>query len=102
MGEKINESFFERNPEFLQDIQRPIASEEAIEIFELIKENPYTINRNVGMGLDITLAPDMVKICQIGDKEGIDLYTYKDYFKLFINLQRKQEEKQKNKKEDSK
>lgn len=94
-GEKIDKNFYDRNPEFLENIKQPIASQEALEIFELIKENPYTINRNVGMGLDVTISPDMVKICQIGEKEGIDLYTYKDYFHIFVNLQRDKEQKQK-------
>lgn len=102
MGEKINEDFFKRNPEFLENIKRPIASFEAIEIFEIIQDNPYTINRNVGMGLDIPLAPDMVKISEIGKQEGLDLYPYKEYFKLYINMQRKQEDKQKKQQEETK
>ena len=95
MGQKLDDSFWKENPEFLENIKQPVASFDAIQIFELIKENPYTINRNVGMGLDVTISPDMVKICQIGEREGVELYTYKEYFKMYVNLQREQEQKQK-------
>ena len=95
MGEKIDSLFFQRNPEFLEDLKEPLSSVEAKEIFELIKENPYTINRGAGMGTDIVISPDMVKICQIGEKEGLDLYPYKEFFKLYVYKQRESEQKQK-------
>lgn len=95
MGEKIDSLFFQRNPEFLEDLKEPFSSVEAKEIFELIKENPYTINRGVGMGTDIIISPDMVRICQIGEREGIDLYPYKEFFKLYVYKQRESEQKQK-------
>ena len=34
MGEKIDSLFFQRNPEFLEDLKEPFSSVEAKEIFE--------------------------------------------------------------------
>ena len=38
MGEKIDSLFFQRNPEFLEDLKEPFSSVEAKEIFELLKK----------------------------------------------------------------
>lgn len=99
MGEKINDDFFNRNPEFLKGLKAPEVSDEAREIYEFISDNPYTINRGVGMGIDVTVAPDMSKILPLGKEAGIDVYTYKEFFSMYVNKQRKIEEKQKKQKE---
>lgn len=93
MGQKIDDIFYKQNPEMLKAITPPKSSDDAREIYNFITENPYTINRGVGMGADVTIAPDMSKIIIVADKEGIDAYTYKDFFLMFVNKQREEEEK---------
>lgn len=91
MGDKIDDGFFKRNPHLATDLKAPVVSDEAKEIYSFIVDNPYTINRGGGMGMDVAIIPDMTKLCEIGEKEGVDIYTYKEFCYDFIVQQNKQE-----------
>jgi hypothetical protein len=46
------------------------------------------------MGADTIIGADMARLSQVAKQEDIDIYTYKEFCNLFVNLQSKQEEKQ--------
>jgi len=99
MGQKIDRAFYEAEPELLEARTPPPASQHAMEIYDFIKDNPYTINRGVGMGTDVIVGADMSRLIPVAKEAGIDIYTYKDYCNLFVNLQREEENKQRKKQE---
>jgi hypothetical protein len=78
----------------LQALREPEMSEEVKEIYYFILDvQAYTLNRGVGMGVDVAIAADMSKILPIAKEHGIDIYTYKDYLNKFIAMQSKLENK---------
>lgn len=79
-----------------------MVSMEAREVYDFIIENPYTINRGAGMALDYVLAPDMSKLIPVAEKEGIDIYTYKEFFQMYISKKTDLEEAQRKKQEKTK
>lgn len=78
----------------LQALREPEMSEEVKEIYYFILDvQAYTLNRGVGMGVDVAIAADMSKILPIAKEHGMDIYTYKDYLNKFIGMQSKLENK---------
>jgi len=78
----------------LQALREPEMSEEVKELYYFILDvQAYTLNRGVGMGVDVAIAADMSKILPIAKEHGIDIYTYKDYLNKFISMQSKLENK---------
>ena len=94
MGDKIDDKFFKENKEIEKGLKSPEASREAREIYDFIVDNPYTINRGGGMGMDNIIAPDMEKLCSVAKNEDIDIYTYKNFCNEFIYAQSSHEAKQ--------
>lgn len=45
------------------------------------------------MGMDVSIAPDMLRLKEVGDLEGIDIYPFKYYFQDFISKQSELEHK---------
>jgi len=45
------------------------------------------------MGMDIAIAPDMLKLKEVGDIEGIEIYRYKKHCVDFVSRQTKLEQK---------
>jgi len=45
------------------------------------------------MGIDVSIAPDMLKLCQRGDRKGIDADRYEDFFFDFVRRQNELEQK---------
>ncbi len=81
----INEGYYERYPSIRDGLVSPRASEDVLILYNFILENQHlTINRGVGMGSDIAIAPDMLKIKEVGEIEGLDVYRYKKYFHSFV------------------
>lgn len=86
--------YYKSRPSITEGLLSPLASKEAIEIYSFITENAhYTVNRGGGMGMDVAIAPDMLKLKAIGDIEGIDIYRYKNYCNSFVSKQGKLERK---------
>lgn len=59
----------------------------------LLENQHYTVNRGGGMGLDVAIAPDMLKLKEAGDIEGIEIYRYKKYCTTFVAKQSELERK---------
>ena len=90
----INQSYYEKRPSIKEGLTSPLCSEEVLEIYEFIVENRhYTVNRGVGMGADVAVAPDMLKLKEVGDIEGVDIHRYKTYCFDFVTHQTKLEQK---------
>lgn len=47
------------------------------------------------MGVDVSIAPDILKIDQLGIKMGIDIFRYEEYCEDFIARKSEQEQKTK-------
>lgn len=78
----------------MKEIVPPKCRDNVFEIYRFIVENShYTINRGVGMGADIAIAPNMIKIKKIAEEEGIEIYKYKNFFIDFIDKKTKQEQR---------
>ena len=91
---KIDDGFWKGRPSLLQALREPEMSEEVKELYYFILDvQAYTLNRGVGMGVDVAIAADMSKILPIAKEHGIDIYTYKDYLNKFIAMQSKLENK---------
>jgi hypothetical protein len=91
---KTNE-YWEKRPSLIEAFKKPKASDEAIEIYNFIcKASIYTVDKGVGMGMDVTIAPDILKIDQLGQKMGIDIFKYEEYCQDFIAQKSEQEQKQ--------
>lgn len=94
MGIPINEEYYNKRPSIKEGLVVPKHSEEAREVYIFLMENQhYTVNRGGGMGMDIAISPDMLKLKEVGDIEGIDIYRYKKHCIDFVGRQTKLEQK---------
>jgi hypothetical protein len=94
MGIKINEEYFKKWTSVAKAFIRPEHSEEVVEIYNfIIKNSHYTVNRGVGLGMDVSVAPDMDKLERRASKKGIDIDRYEDYCIMFVNKQSEREQK---------
>jgi hypothetical protein len=91
----INEEYFQKRPSLSILFDTLNANEEAIEIYKFIANNRhYTIDRGIGMGADISIAPDMLKLIERAKTKGIDIERYENYCIEFIRRQSKLEQAQ--------
>ena len=87
-GVPINEEYFLKRPSISKTLKSPEASENVREIYSFILQNRhYTVNRGVGMGMDVSVAPDMDKLDRRAKKKDIDIDRYEDYCFYFISKQ---------------
>ena len=88
------EKYYLDRPTLQEALKRPNSSEESIEIYNFIcKSSIYTIDKGVGMGVDVAIAPDILKIDNLGIKMGIDIFKYESYCEDFISRKSEQEQK---------
>jgi hypothetical protein len=90
----INAEYYEKRPSLITAFTRPKCGETALEVYMFISENRhYTINRGAGMGMDVSVAPDMIKLAQRAEKRGIDIDRYETYCYEFIKKQSEYEQR---------
>ncbi len=61
----------------------------------IIENHHYSVNVGTGMGVDMAVAPDMLKLKAVGDIEGVEIYRFKRYCQSFINKQSETDRKKK-------
>ena len=93
-GVPINNEYYEKRPSLITALTRPECGETALEVYMFISENRhYTINRGIGMGMDVSVAPDMIKLEQRAEKRDIDIDRYETYCYKFIAKQSEYEQR---------
>lgn len=93
-GIPINEEYLIKRPSIANTLIVPEHSEEVAEIYNFIIQNRhYTVNRGLGMGMDVSIAPDMIKLSSRAKTRGIDIDRYEEYCFLFISKQSQLEQK---------
>jgi hypothetical protein len=59
----------------------------------IVKASIYTIDKGVGMGLDVAIAPDILKVNELGKEKGIDIFLFEEYMDDFVSIKSKLEQK---------
>lgn len=91
-----SQKYWQDRPSLVEALRKPDSDEEAIEIYDFIcKASVYSIDRGGGMGMSVQVAPDMLKICDLGDKYGIEILRYEDYCENFLTKKSELEHKKK-------
>jgi len=59
----------------------------------IVKASIYTIDKGVGMGLDVAIAPDILKVNELGKERGINIFLFEEYLDDFVSIKSKLEQK---------